>query len=140
MQTAVCSIDEQLAIRNLIARNKELEEYKKIAELTKVSCCTAQNCEALNNAIREGLENTKLKEKIEKLESALDNSVSKDEINEVFETIKKQAIPKYKKMRELENTIGMSMEEYDELRVLWVEIRIFNEIIGIIQELLNKGE
>ena len=40
-------------LENLIQENKELKEYKKIAELTKVSCCTAQNCEALNNAIRE---------------------------------------------------------------------------------------
>lgn len=29
-ETAVCSIDEQLAIRNIIARNKELEEKVKI--------------------------------------------------------------------------------------------------------------
>ena len=30
----------------------ELKEYKEIAELSKVACCTAQNCEALNNAIK----------------------------------------------------------------------------------------
>ena len=30
-ETAVCSIDEQLAIRNIIARNKELEE--RLAEI-----------------------------------------------------------------------------------------------------------
>lgn len=41
-----------------------LQEYKKIAELTKISCCTAQNCEALNNAIKAGLENNKLKEEL----------------------------------------------------------------------------
>lgn len=29
LETAVCSIDEQLAIRNLIARNKELEQINK---------------------------------------------------------------------------------------------------------------
>ena len=45
----------------LLKENEELKEYKKIAELTKISCCTAQNCEALNNAIRERLENQKLK-------------------------------------------------------------------------------
>lgn len=43
------------AIENLIAGYKDLEEYKKYAELTKISCCTAQNCEALNNAIRKGI-------------------------------------------------------------------------------------
>ena len=44
-------------------KNKELEDYKHYAELTKISCCVAQNCEALNNAIRLGSENEKLKEK-----------------------------------------------------------------------------
>lgn len=48
-------------IEKLQKENEELKEYKKIAELTKISCCTAQNCEALNNAIRERLENQKLK-------------------------------------------------------------------------------
>lgn len=55
------------AIQNLIARYKELEKYKRIAELTKISCCTAQNCEALNNAIRASIENVKLKEGIENI-------------------------------------------------------------------------
>lgn len=31
---------------------EELKEYKHDAELTKVACCTAQNCEALNNCIK----------------------------------------------------------------------------------------
>lgn len=60
------------AIINLIARNKELEQYKKDAELTKITCCVAQNCEALNNCIRLQRENenlkSKIKEKIEELE------------------------------------------------------------------------
>ena len=47
--------------KRVLKENEELKEYKKIAELTKISCCTAQNCEALNNAIRERLENQKLK-------------------------------------------------------------------------------
>lgn len=59
--------DEMKAIENLIKENKELKEYKKIAELTKISCCTAQNCEALNNAIKNGLENEKLLQKNKEL-------------------------------------------------------------------------
>lgn len=37
---------------NILKENEKLKEYKKIAELTKISCCIAQNCEALNNAIK----------------------------------------------------------------------------------------
>ena len=48
----------------LLKENEELKEYKKIAELTKISCCTAQNCEALNNAIKSELENQKLKKEL----------------------------------------------------------------------------
>lgn len=64
------------AIENLIKGYKELEEYKKYAELTKISCCTAQNCEALNNAIREGIENQKLREENHELEIALIDMVN----------------------------------------------------------------
>lgn len=53
------------------AELERLKEYKKISELTKISCCTAQNCEALNNAIREGLENNKLQAEIEKKEKRI---------------------------------------------------------------------
>lgn len=51
---------------------EELKEYKHDAELIKVSCCTAQNCEALNNCIKleRELQNAekKIKEKIKELE------------------------------------------------------------------------
>ena len=53
--------------KRVLKENEELKEYKKIAELTKISCCTAQNCEALNNAIKSELENQKLKEELEEL-------------------------------------------------------------------------
>ena len=43
-------------ILNLIEKQskeiEELKEYKHDSELTKVACCTAQNCEALNNCIK----------------------------------------------------------------------------------------
>lgn len=51
--------------------NEELKEYKKISELTKISCCTAQNCEALSNAIRNSLENEKLKKENEELKTLI---------------------------------------------------------------------
>lgn len=55
------------AIENLIARYKELEEYKKDVELTKIVCCVAQNCEALNNCIKLRRENAELKSKLQEL-------------------------------------------------------------------------
>ena len=43
-------------VLNLIEKKskeiEELKEYKHDAELTKVACCSAQNCEALNNCIK----------------------------------------------------------------------------------------
>lgn len=51
-------------IKYLQKENEKLKEYKKIAELTKISCCIAQNCEALNNAIKSELENQKLKKEL----------------------------------------------------------------------------
>lgn len=63
------------AIENLIQENKELKEYKKIAELTKISCCTAQNCEALNNAIKNGLENEKLLQENKELKERINKSI-----------------------------------------------------------------
>ncbi len=51
-------------IEKLQEENEKLKEYKKIAELTKISCCIAQNCEALNNAIKSELENQKLKKEL----------------------------------------------------------------------------
>ena len=39
-------------IRKQSKEIEELKEYKHDAELTKVACCSAQNCEALNNCIK----------------------------------------------------------------------------------------
>lgn len=85
------------AQKNLIKAYKELEEYKKIAELTKISCCIAQNCEALNNSIKDFLENMKLKDKIKELEEEnkrlkashimTHNKVSDEEKAKIFDVI-----------------------------------------------------
>lgn len=85
---------------NLIEKqSKEIEElkaYKHDAELTKIACCTAQNCEALNNCIKLGRElqnadnkwEDKIKAKIEELNNKLKNA---DEIEAVF-IIKQQQV------------------------------------------------
>ena len=76
------------AIENLIKEYKELEEYKKYAELTKISCCTAQNCGALNNAIREGIENQKLREEIEDRKYDIENNyIPKSKVQEIIQDI-----------------------------------------------------
>lgn len=59
--------------KRVLKENEELKEYKRISELTKISCCTAQNCGALSNAIRDSLENEKLRKENEKLKELLDN-------------------------------------------------------------------
>ena len=69
-------------IEKLQKENEELKEYKKIAELTKISCCTAQNCEALNNAIKSELENQKLKEELNDINQKWIQKV-KDKIEEI---------------------------------------------------------
>lgn len=71
-------------IDRLQKENEELKEYKKIAELTKISCCTAQNCEALNNAIKGELENQKLKEELNDINQKWIQKV-KDKIEELKE-------------------------------------------------------
>lgn len=82
---------------------KDLQEYKRISELTKISCCTAQNCEALNNAIREGIENQKLKQENEELKADLysANSIINEYIDTFKNCIQKQKIKD--KIEELEN-------------------------------------
>lgn len=67
--------------KRVLKENEELKEYKKIAELTKISCCTAQNCEALNNAIKSELENQKLKEELNDINQKWIQKV-KDKIGE----------------------------------------------------------
>ena len=68
--------------KRVLKENEELKKYKKIAELTKISCCTAQNCEALNNAIKSELENQKLKEELNDINQKWIQKV-KDKIEEI---------------------------------------------------------
>lgn len=73
---------------------EELEEAKRITELTKISCCTEQNCGALENAIRKDLENNRLKEQLEMIREKLEIIINKlekvdfggwaDEIRDTF--------------------------------------------------------
>ena len=49
-------ITKEVDVNNVIPAISRTIEYVKYAELTKIACCTAQNCEALNNAIRLGKE------------------------------------------------------------------------------------
>lgn len=77
-------IEEIEAIENLIQENKKLKEYKKIAELTKISCCTAQNCEALNNAIKNGLENEKLLQENKELKERINKSIEFINDDDIF--------------------------------------------------------
>jgi hypothetical protein len=94
---------------------EELKEYKHDAELTKVSCCTAQNCEALNNCIklRRELQNAdkkiqKQQEKIKEL-TAFYNSFESGEI--VNYPIFKQRYINKDKIRELKQSIHNALDK-----------------------------
>ena len=54
--TKISQLNAIDTVLNLIEKQskeiEELKEYKHDAELTKVACCSAQNCEALNNCIK----------------------------------------------------------------------------------------
>jgi len=77
-------IELNRTIRQQSKEIEELKEYKHDAELTKVDCCTAQNCEALNNCIKLGRElqnadnkwKDKIKAKIEEIEKLIINDES----------------------------------------------------------------
>ena len=99
--------------KRVLKENEELKEYKKIAELTKISCCTAQNCEALNNAIKSELENQKLKEEL--------NDINQKWIQKV-----KDKIEEYKNMLKTCNKV----KDIDRIKAI-------NERILELQELLE---
>ena len=134
------STEEVDAIKNLINRVKELEEYKKIAELTKISCCTARNCAALSNSIKDSLENMKLKERLKDLEQIeaehqkineeLNNAIGKEyqlgygqgeyEVNEYWKTKIREKIEELKsksggKVFHIQQTINAEMRLLEEL-------------------------
>ena len=99
--------------------------------LTKISCCTAQNCGALSNAIREGLENQKLREQLEEREARLQeeinencklkaelygNSISKDKIREKIKQINDEKLNYSENEYYLENEIkGYAIDKLREL-------------------------
>ena len=102
-------------IKNALNYIKELEEDKRITELTKISCCTAQNCGALENAIREGLENDKLKKA---LADSTPNSVIREKIEELENSQK----------RVKNNNLIYSRED------------VFRFQIYVLEEILKEGE
>lgn len=92
----------------LEAENEELKEYKRISELTKISCCTAQNCGALSNSIRDSLENEKLKKENEELKGLIahKNRYTEQLEQDLFENASNYVISKQKitdKIEEVKN-------------------------------------
>ena len=125
--------DNAQTILNLIEKlqkeNEELKEYKKIAELTKISCCTAQNCEALNNAIKSELENQKLKEEL--------NDINQKWIQKVKDRIEKEIKYHEKNILDIENTTmlkGKTAKEEAEIEFNKYAIVVLKKML---QELLE---
>lgn len=133
------------AIENLINRVKELEDYKRITELTKIACCTSQNCEALNNAIREGLENNKLRERIEELEeinkNLLDNlnhSIRSSTIRErlgIEENIAKEQMLDYIDIIVAENA---RLEDIEDKKVQIEYQNVFNKGVKSVKDKIKE--
>jgi len=153
--------DKRIEVEN---KNKELEEYKKYAELTKISCCTAQNCEALNNAIREGIENQKLREHIEEQQKQL-NIANKKILSQKgqLKVVNTSYIPKSKVIKKIEEweralnrikeavdvySVGERVvakkedkEECEKLLKFWKEDELIKEArIEAYKELLQEGD
>lgn len=94
LETAVCSIDEQLAIRNFIARYKELEEGKALTKKQSTMVLKAikrsveeQRTKEMKNYIKK----SKVKEKIEELRNEKYDDITfkynKIEVNGIIEVI-----------------------------------------------------
>lgn len=68
----------------------------------------------------------------------IDNSISKEVIKDKQINFQNEYKIKRKRIRELENTIGMNLEEYEELKRLWAEVSDMDFAYGILQELLEE--
>lgn len=123
------SIDILSDYKRVLKENEELKEYKKIAELTKISCCTAQNCEALNNAIKSELENQKLKEEL--------NDINQKWIQKVKDKIEKEIKYHEKNILDIENITmlkGKTAKEEAEIEFNKYAIVVLKKML---QELLE---
>lgn len=121
---------------NILKENEKLKEYKKIAELTKISCCIAQNCEALNNAIKKELENQRLEKENEtlkklhiqdnnKLDFVMKYCILEQKIKDKIEELNK-------KEQKLQNSISAEeREEYSDANISWdlMDINIKREVL-----------
>ena len=121
---------------NILKENEKLKEYKKIAELTKISCCIAQNCEALNNAIKKELENQRLEKENEtlkklhiqdnnKLDFVMKHCILEQKIKDKIEELNQ-------KEQKLQNSISAEeREEYSDANISWdlMDINIKREVL-----------
>lgn len=124
--------------------NKELEEAIKRALITKHRGTTLISVEILETVLKElgrlQEENKTMKTEIaehvywESTPSAEIKNlyIAKDKIKEKIEGLKKKEKNMFLRIRKLENTIGMSLEEYEELNKLYSE---YNEILIKIESL-----
>lgn len=97
-ETAVCSIDEQLAIRNLIARNKELEEDNyAYHQLMQMQNKREYRSKFLKDFKAEYGENVmpdydEIYKRYDKMKKQLENSIPKSKVQEVLDEYGKQII------------------------------------------------
>ncbi len=138
--------DVREELKELRKENEELKEYKKNAELTKISCCIAQNCEALNNAIKEGLRNQRLQKENEELKDkyatfvkmsseVIANSIPKQKVKDKIEEIQIEYNKLDKEVDEYINDANKDLSKYYENKEKIGEMQTLSWCIDNLQEL-----
>lgn len=86
LETAVCSIDEQLAIRNLIARYKEYEEGKDLSKKQLIGVEKAIE-QALTKQLPKELEDYILKSKVKEIKEKIHEILDANGITRGYQLI-----------------------------------------------------
>lgn len=118
--------------------NKELEEAIKTCN--KIIKENERIIKILQKTLKSKTEEEYLQIQINAIETVLKhikNSIPKKRIKEKIDKLKSEKENMFNRIRKLENTIGMSLEEYSELNKLYCK---YNEILiklEVLQEFLE---
>lgn len=129
------------------ADNKELEKaiyrieiHKDYAGLANGTCVVnKQDVETVLKELKRREEENEEYNKQLDLDYVRENYIAKDKIREKIEELKEKEENMYSRIKELENIVGMSLKQYEELNKLYSE---YNEVLIRIESLeeLLKGK
>lgn len=112
--------------------NKEIEEAIKRLKILECDCIYFENRKCTYNKNK-----CQREQDIETVLKHIKNSIPKKRIKEKIDKLKSEKENMFNRIRKLENTIGMSLEEYSELNKLYCK---YNEILiklEVLQEFLE---